>query len=445
MRRSLYVPEFVDGRTFSEFRRKLLNTYQTIALLLLNTFLLFVLINVGLLVFFSIKDIHAPDKPDNPIAAKYGASAVRQVYGGSDPSKVEKLLQETWSRGYVYEAYTQFKESPFAGEYVNVSEQGFRLSKEQGPWPPAPAYLNVFVFGGSTTFGYGVSDDQTVPSWLQHFLSERLRSPVRVYNFGRGWYYSTQERILYEQLLLSGFVPDIAVFIDGVNDFYYYSSDEPRFTERMQNVVDGDWPNAKPLEWVYISELPMMRFAQAVNRRLRALFMTTQDGNGSPESHTADLFPSLYDDRPVLEGVIRRYLNNKKMIEMISTAFNVEPVFVWQPVPTYGYDLRDYPFQKGGFGNHTYSRFGYPLMAQQKDRMGDNFLWCADVQQGMDSPLYVDKLHYSPVLSRAFAERIAALMVERGLISSIQVKDTSDDNIKVSAVDLKSSKYGSMS
>jgi hypothetical protein len=146
--------------------------------------------------------------------------------------------------------------------------------------------------------------------------------------------------------------------------------------------------------------------------------MNPGDDEGSTGSDTADLFPRRYDDRPVLEAVIARYLNNKKMIEAISAAFNVEPVFVWQPVPTYGYDLRDYPFREGGFGNHTYSRFGYSLMAQQKDLMGHNFLWCADVQQVIDPPLYVDKLHYSPVLSRVFAETIATLMIERGLVGA---------------------------
>jgi hypothetical protein len=415
MRRSPHLSELQYGDALAELGRKLLTTYQTIALLLLNSFLLFVLINVILLAFFSINH----PVPDDPITAKYGSSAVRQVYPGVEPSEVVQLLKETWSRGYAYEAYTQFKEGPFVGQYVNVSEQGFRLSKEQGPWPPDSAYLNVFVFGGSTTFGYGVADDQTIPSWLQHYLSEKLRRPVRVYNFGRGWYYSTQERILYQQLVTSGFVPHIAVFIDGMNDFYYYG-DEPVFTKQLRAVIRGDKPKESS-EWVYISDLPIARFARGLRRRIGRL-TSSIDVDRLTTLDPATLFPEDYNDRPLLEAVINRYLRNKNMIEAISARFNVESVFVWQPVPTYGYDFRSYPFREGGFEKHTYTRFGYQLMARQKERLGNNFLWCADMHDGIEPPLYVDKLHYSPVLSRLFAERIAALMVERGLVSPIQAK-----------------------
>ena len=129
------------------------------------------------------------------------------------------LLKETWSRPFMYEPFTQFKERPYRGNYVNIDNNGFRYTKNQGPWPPQSQNINIFLFGGSTTFGYGVSDNQTIASYLQQYLNEKLGRNVRVYNFGRGFYYLSQERVLYEQLLTSGFVPDIAIFIDGLNDF----------------------------------------------------------------------------------------------------------------------------------------------------------------------------------------------------------------------------------
>jgi hypothetical protein len=396
------------------------NAYRNSALLLLNTLVLFVFLNVVLLVFFWIRDSVKPD----PVTGKYGDSSVRRMYGQADQSEKEQLLQEMWSRPYVYEAYTQFKERPFVGQYVNVAEAGFRLSKEQGPWPPLSTNLNVFVFGGSTTFGYGVADDQTIASWLQQFLAGRLRRSVHVYNFGRSYYYSTQERILYERLLTSGFVPDVAIFIDGLNDFYYYN-DEPLFTEQLQAFIRGDRPKDSS-EWAYISKLPMVRLARGLRKKLSGLFITSKDDDRSATIDTGAVFPQHYDDRPLLDAVIDRYLRNKKIIEAVSAVFAVEPVFVWQPVPTYGYDFRNYPFSEGGFGRHTYSRYGYQLMAKRFDvspnngeAFGNNFLWCADIQEGIEAPLYVDKVHYSPMFSRLLAERITVLMVEKGLITNI--------------------------
>jgi hypothetical protein len=408
------------------WRRIVPNGYRSTALLLLNTLVLFVLLNVLLLALFWARDsLKAGSVTADSVTAKYGDSAVRQVYGQSDQAEVQQLLKETWSRPYVYEAYTQFKERPFVGQYVNVAEAGFRLSKPQAPWPPVSTNLNLFVFGGSTTFGYGVADDQTTASWLQHSLGERLRRPVAVYNFGRGYYYSTQERILYERLLTSGFVPDVAIFIDGLNDFYYYN-DEPFFTEELQAFIRGDRPRESS-EWAYLSKLPMARFARGVRQRLGILSPTSKDedtaatipiADRSATIDTAAVFPQRYDDHPLLNAVIDRYLRNKKIIEAASAAFSVEPVFAWQPVPTYGYDFRNYPFLAGGFYEHTYSRYGYRLMAKRSDTgaFGKNFLWCADIQQGIEAPLYVDKVHYSPLLSRLLAEKIAALMVEKGLL-----------------------------
>ena len=50
-----------------------------------------------------------------------------------------------------------------------------------------------------------------------------------MYNFGRAFYFSSQERILFEQLLLDGHRPATAVFLDGLNDFYF-ASGQPQFT-----------------------------------------------------------------------------------------------------------------------------------------------------------------------------------------------------------------------
>src|SRR5437016_11456642 len=71
----------------------------------------------------------------NPVMAKYG-SRLAEVYPNLTEPEIKGLLNETWSRRYQYEPFTEFKERPYAGRYVNVSASGFRLTKNQGPWPP---------------------------------------------------------------------------------------------------------------------------------------------------------------------------------------------------------------------------------------------------------------------------------------------------------------------
>ena len=77
---------------------------------------------------------------------------------------------------------------------------------------------------------------------------------------------------------------------------------------------------------------------------------------------------------------------------------------------------------KGGtasFGGHEYSRFGYPWMAEyvRSNPLGPNFLWCADIQEGVEELLYVDQVHYSPGMSDRLAGCIVDLLRARGFLS----------------------------
>src|SRR2546427_11763001 len=65
-----------------------------------------------------------------------------------------------------------------------------------------------------------------------------------------------------------------------------------------------------------------------------------------------------------LQRVIDRFIENKRMIEAVAATRGVRVLFVWQPVPTYKYDLRYHPFAAKGFGAHENSRLGYPRMAE---------------------------------------------------------------------------------
>jgi hypothetical protein len=326
---------------------------------------------------------------------------------------MDELLRESWSRPVIYEAFTQFKERPYKGAYVNVSEQGFRLVQNQGPWPPDPNHFNIFVLGGSTTFGYGVADDQTVVAYLQEALATRLSDNIRVYNFGRGFYYSTQERILFQQLLASGNIPDAVIFIDGMND-WLFGSDEPAFTSRLAKTMDGGGKKEEKRSWW--SGLPIVKLVVL----LRSEEPTPPvDQKQSPPVDEE----TRYGKQPFLERIIERYLTNKRMIETMAADYGVIPIFVWQPVPTYKYDLSYHVFvnaSPNGFRGHLYPRYGYRLMRRRLDvePIGENFLWCADIQEDARELLYVDLVHYSPDFNRKLADTIAQQVSARKLVDA---------------------------
>ena len=122
----------------------------------------------------------------------------------------------------------------------------------------------------------------------------------------------------------------------------------------------------------------------------------------------------MYDNTSFITRVINRYLANKRLIESVAASYNVQPVFVWQPVPTFKYDESNDPFAGFGHGERGYSEHGYKYMEKyiKVNELGSNFLWCADIQQGLNEPLYVDKVHYSAKLSKQLAICIGKLLLD---------------------------------
>jgi len=337
--------------------------------------------------------------PADPLSITYGDRSYAAVYPGRTAAEVRQLLSETWERPPAFEPFTDSRERRHAGRFVNVDPIGFRLSHDQAPWPPDPRRSNTFVFGGSTTFGYGVADDETIVSALQAYVAERapgLRAAF--YNFGSGGYYSTQERILFEELVAAGHAPGCAVFVDGLNEFVFPN---PWRTPLLRRSVASPVPAALEMLRDHLPLALLIARAKA-RRRLRPA--------------QEDL--SAYNDAALLDSRIDRYLANRRLMGSVAAGYGVRPLFVWQPVPTYRYDLHWHLFGEFDFEQNNYARFGY---ARFRERMGaslgEGFLWLADMQEALREPLYVDQVHYTAAMSRRIAAEIGQALLERGLLT----------------------------
>jgi hypothetical protein len=338
--------------------------------------------------------------PVDPIALTYGRRPFAIVYPGRSAEEVRQILNETWNRPAAWEPFTESRERRFQGRFVNVHPAGFRLSHSQGPWPPDRARANVFVFGGSTTFGYGVADDETIVSALQDYL-DRRSGPAHVscYNFGRGAYYSTGERVFFQELLTAGSVPRVAVFIDGLNEFAFAA---PFLSGRLRKTVRSPVIGALDL---LAEELPLAQVAARWKAR-------------KPRRRSEAQLRATFDDPGLLDGRIERYLANRRLIEAAAAAWGVRPLFVWQPVPTYRYDLRYHLLGDFDFEQNNYSTFGYRRMAERLRREPPvpDFLWAADLQVGVFQPLYVDQVHYTAAMSERIGVEIGRALLDRALL-----------------------------
>jgi len=359
---------------------------------LFNALLLLVVVNLLLYGIGLLRHpAQAPVQEDH-----FTAGNLQQAYPGWSEEDVKTLLRETprADHEFEYEPLTGFRERPYRGKYVNIDPAGFRLSKNQAPWPPRPGVTNIFVFGGSTAFGYYLPDDQTIPSYLQEFLAANGDPKVAVYNFARPAYFSSQELVLFQNLLRAGYVPQVAIFIDGLNDFIL-ADGVPKFTDQLHAFMDGQL-NPNPL-----NNLPMIRAAHWLRDR-----WTPSASASQPQSSKEP----VYNDPVLVQSAVDRWLTNKKMIELTAQGYGVRTLFVWQPVPVYNYDLRYHFFLHAdkGFGAYVRPRYGYALMqvSRAQGRLGPDFLWLADMQQDKRENLYVDSVHYTAAFSKEIAAHI---------------------------------------
>lgn len=378
----------------------LVERYKGLAFVTGHAALLVVLLNLLLAIVFWVRDV-VRERQHRPVAIQ---RALESVHPGLDSRGIDQLLGESSARPLVYEPFTGYRERPFAGRYVNVHRAGFRISTGQGPWPLDRSKFNVFVFGGSTAFGYGVADDETIASFLGRRLSPfHLAREPRVYNFGRAAYYSDHERILFEQLLIEGAVPCLAIFVDGLNDS---GRDEPFFTARLREIFNAYERPAAFFLGGLLAELPMGRAVAYLRRPAR-----------EDRVVEADLTRRAEAEPGRVARVIDRYLANKALIEAAARQYGVSVAFVWQPVPVYKYDLKQHLFWGKGYGLPRAVAVYERMAALQKGRdLGAQFLWCADLQESLEEPLYVDPIHYSGRMSDRLAALIAALLVERRLL-----------------------------
>ena len=118
--------------------------------------------------------------------------------------------------GLRWEPFTYWRYKPFSGRYVNLGTNGLRHT-----WnTPAAEPVEIWVFGGSTTWGTGARDDYTIPSALSKMLAQAFPARVHITNYGTTGYVNTQEMIFLFRELQQGRRPNIAIFYDGINDTY---------------------------------------------------------------------------------------------------------------------------------------------------------------------------------------------------------------------------------
>ena len=361
---------------------------------LLVTFLLFIILNVVIVFTWPIY-IHYKFKNYHP----YSSEIIEKLQMSKEDAL--QLYLETWiDRSFSYSQFLEHVESETKGKFVNISKKFGRKVEN-----PNSCKKRFFFYGGSTTWGYNVADNQTIPAFFLESLKRNNYRNFCVFNFGGGSYFSTQENIRFQKHLIEGKINenDFIFFIDGMNESglrktratdYLIEAFKPA-NEKFWNIYKITFPT-------FIKSLPIV---QVSSRLLKRFFNLDLDAN-------VGIAGSI---RLIPEDLLQVYERNINIRKGICNSNKINCYSFLQPFATiHGvyFSTRDGVILKDGDKLGTapeIGKLGQLVSLKQKYKVLKNAKGIVDISSALDSMdelSYVDAAHYSPDANKLIANRI---------------------------------------
>ncbi len=270
--------------------------------------------------------------------------------------------------------------------------------------------LQLWVFGGSTTWGTGTPDFATLPSYLSHELNVSSSRCFVVENLGVEGYSSNQEVIYLMQLLKAGHRPDIIVFYDGINDATY-GAVTPGIA-----LAHGNYYQIKAaLEETSVLR-PLLEESFAIRGAARVLRYLIRPG---PSAGAPDFAQKARE-------TIENYENNVGIVRRLADGYGFRVFFFWQPELLYG-QKPPVPFEAALEENPAIiaaplaSSSGAAILRAQRAVYDEariralasgKFEFMGAIFDSVREPIYVDWAHLGPrgneIVAGAIAARILA-------------------------------------
>jgi len=178
-----------------------------------NVLIVFLLLEIGLGIFYSYNDESGIDGNTERIIAS-------GLYEGDDidDESVKEIFRELRQQDMQWEPYLHYRFKPMNGKHNTIYENGLRKTVNPSLKDSATA-LKIFCFGGSTMYSSGSRDEHTIPSELSKLIQTNFPDQnVEITNFGCHGYTRATENIQLQRELIKNNIPDLVIFYDGVNE-----------------------------------------------------------------------------------------------------------------------------------------------------------------------------------------------------------------------------------
>jgi len=284
-----------------------------------------------------------------------------------------------------------WKNKKLKTQSINVNENGERFTYKT--LKKTETY--IWMFGGSTMFGTGSNDLDTIPSLLSK-ICEDNNWFIQIKNFGTTGHVHLQERQMMEELIINkkNTVPQMVIFLDGINDtFAAYQSGK-------QNTIN----NQKEIEnKIYLKSTPHILFSfWFSNSSIFKIFTYINNGNlgwvdlQNEKNINLDLLSSN-----VLKNYCHQICFTKKMLD----TYKVKSFFFWQPSIFSDKKKTSWEYKILKRKTNLQNLFS-AIQTQAKLNLCTNAISIDNIFENISEPVWIDAFHTGPHGNKIIAERI---------------------------------------
>lgn len=349
------------------------------------------LINLGILALLLLALIVLP-----PLAVDGYRMASRALSRAEDPRAALPNYQDfPWARQHfkefakvstTYFDFIGWRRNPFEGETLHIDAEGFRTH----PGAPPRAQAKVWVLGGSTVWGPGVSDAFTIPARIQALTGQPS------FNLGESAYTAHQSLNLLMKSYVQGGRPDWVVSYDGANEVVIKCRAELSFFSAAQEPTLRQRVNSN-----YLSSLLLAPSLELLTQGTRNATAAAQHDGG----YDCDKNPGKRQQ--IAANLVLDWQVAKQLVESHGGHF----LPVLQPVAFTGSPRLDHlPQVQASLALKAQYDAVYAEIRRQLSEAGLAYL---DLTQAFDGSayLYIDFAHVSPQGNEIVARAIQARMV----------------------------------
>ncbi|MEX2491406.1 MAG: SGNH/GDSL hydrolase family protein [Nitrospirales bacterium] len=278
-----------------------------------------------------------------------------------------------------YVPYMAWSRKPFSGKTTTINPEGDRTHLLTTDSP----IRHIRFFGGSTMWGSGVDDQNTIPA---HFNA--LHQNYRAYNHGQSGFVSRQELARLVNLVNQNSPMDVIIFYDGCNDSLSLCDPDVSINGHREQ---AKMANKLEYRWQVVDDLigPIGTVIQKI---------------GKPKERPI----SQCQSNPVYpEMVASTLVNNWKIARAVAALGGADFHAILQPVAPIGQPNIEYLSQRQA---RTDFHLVYPLVLEIKKR--EHLDWIHDLTDAfdVDEYIYIDSCHVNGRGNAIIAQKISELL-----------------------------------